>query len=162
MDFNASQGEAVQKFYGNRLRVRTCGLIVKEDALLLLNHNLGNGDLWLPPGGGIELGESAVASLKREIMEETNLVAKDCDFLFAFELIKQPLHALELFFRVNETEGELKVGSDFEKGAPKVISNGQFFTWVEIDRLPKENVHGIFSKISKPSEILELKGYFTL
>lgn len=161
MDSNTSPRKAVQKFYGNRLRVRTCGLIERQGKLLLLKHDLGAGDLWLPPGGGIEPGESAFECLKREIKEETGLVAESCDFLFACEFINESLHSIELFFKVKVT-GELVIGGDNEKGAPKVILGGRFLTWMEISSLPKRNLHGIFKRINEPSEILELKGYFTL
>ena len=162
MDLNASQEEAVQKFYGNRLRVRTCALIVKNNALLLLKHDLGNGELWLPPGGGIEVGESAMDCVKREVKEETNLIVKSCDFLFAYELISKSLHAIEFFFKVNEMTGEFKLGSDVENAAPKVLLGGRFLTWKEIAQMPKERLHGIFTVIGNPAEILDLNGYFTL
>lgn len=161
MDFNTNQKEEVQKFYGNRLRVRTCGLVVKDDALLLLKHGLGRGEVWLPPGGGIEVGESATDCLMREMLEETNLIVKSCDFLFAFEFINESIHAIELFFRITEMTGDFKLGSDVENAAPKVLLDGHFLTWKEISQMPKERLHGIFQHIENPIEILNLKGYFT-
>ena len=34
------------------------------------------------PGGGIDKGESTIAALKRELKEETNLIATSCKYLF--------------------------------------------------------------------------------
>lgn len=54
------------------------GVIVREDQLLLirhLHHDSGR-TYWLFPGGGIEAGESDEECLRREMLEETNLVVK--------------------------------------------------------------------------------------
>ena len=48
--------EAVDTMYGNRVRVRVCGILIQEDKILLINHKgVGEkGSLWAPPGGGLE------------------------------------------------------------------------------------------------------------
>src|SRR5579862_9492774 len=90
----------VQTFYGNRLRVRACGLCVKNDSLLLVNHEISGRSFWAPPGGGIQFGETAAECLTREFKEETGLTINVKKFAFCCEFIKQPLHAIELFFEV--------------------------------------------------------------
>src|SRR5882762_5053673 len=101
----------VQKFYGNRLRVRACGVCVKDDSILLVNHyGISNQDFWSPPGGGIEFGEGAVDCLNREFNEEAGLSVKTGRFLFACEFIQHPLHAIELFFEVFPLTDQLHVG----------------------------------------------------
>ena len=111
--------DVVHQTFGNQLRVRICGVCVTENRILLVNHsNIGNGDFWAPPGGGMQFGESAEACLKREFLEETGLIVEMGDFLFACELINKPLHALELFFTVILTGGRLKKGFDPESTYP--------------------------------------------
>jgi 8-oxo-dGTP diphosphatase len=162
MEFNVSQLESVHNFYGNRLRTRACGLVVRDDRLLMLKHDLGKGDFWSPPGGGIQFGETALDCLKRELEEETGLIAENCDFLFACELLKQPLHVIELFFMVSTATGILNTGNDPENGAPSVILDARFLAWSEIAVMDKDKLHGIFACVSQPKQILDLRGYFTL
>src|SRR5688572_17010203 len=100
----------IAKIYGNRLRVRVCGICWENDRLLLVNHQMPNGDFWAPPGGGLEFGEEAADALKREFKEEANLDIDVGSYLFGCEFIRQPLHAIELFFDVKAVGGLLKTG----------------------------------------------------
>ena len=61
--------------FPNQTRVRVCGLLVKDDRLLLLKHiGLGpNGFIWSPPGGGVKFEETVKEALNREFIEEVNL-----------------------------------------------------------------------------------------
>src|SRR5262245_31312473 len=105
----------IAKIYGNRLRVRACGLCWDMDRLLLVNHRMASGtNLWLPPGGGVDFGETLETALKREFFEETGLEITVSQFAFGCEFIKEPLHSLELFFNVIRTGGSLKTGYDPE------------------------------------------------
>lgn len=162
MSLYESKIESVQHFYGNRVRLRSCGLYVKDNQLLMVRHDLGKGDFWSPPGGGVEVGETAVDCLRRELKEETGLFAEKCDFLFACEFIEEPLHAVELFFMISQVNGTLKTGKDLEPGAPAVILEARYLTWNEISSIRKTQLHGIFGLVNKPGEILDLRGYFTL
>src|ERR1700751_4920301 len=100
----------VQKFYGNRLRVRACGICVKNNALLMVNHTgVSSTDFWSPPGGGIQLSERAEDCLAREFNEEVGLSIEIGKFLFACEFIQPPLHSIELFFEVFSLEDQLRI-----------------------------------------------------
>src|SRR5690554_3734995 len=106
--------DRINAIYGNNVRVRSCGICVKDDAILLVRHHgLGNkGTLWIPPGGGVELGERAIDALRREFREETGLNIEVGSFLFVNEFIESPLHAIELFFEVKVLNGTLISGID--------------------------------------------------
>src|SRR5688572_22092013 len=105
----------IAKIYGNRLRVRVCGLCWDGDSLLLANHSsVAGNNLWLPPGGGLEYGETLEKALKREFLEETGLEVTQLDFAFGCEFVKEPLHSVELFFNVAKNGGTLKTGYDPE------------------------------------------------
>jgi len=151
----------VQKFYGNRLRARACGICVKDDSILLVNHlGISNQDFWSPPGGGIQLGERAVDCLSREFNEEVGLTIEPGKFLFACEFIQPPLHAIELFFEVFPVSDQLHIGSDPEEGSPSIIRAVKFMSWGEIARLPADQCHGVFKHLDHPSKITTLSGYF--
>lgn len=155
---------SVQKIYGNKVRVRVCGLFERDNSLLLVNHEgLGNGNLWAPPGGGIEFGETAADSLHREFLEETGLDVDIGDFLFACEFIHTPLHAIELFFSIKSAKGKLETGIDPEmESESQLITKVQFIPWKDLKRMDPSSLHGMFKYVAEPKEIIDLRGYFKL
>lgn len=158
-----SMYDSVQKMYGNRMRVRACGICIEHDTILLVNLNgITEGEFWSPPGGGVEFGEGAADCIVREFMEETHLEVEVGDFLFACEFIKNPLHAIELFFEVRVKRGVLQTGTDPELGASQLINSAAFMSWDKLDQLKAENLHGIFRFVNKKCEISHLRGYFKL
>lgn len=153
----------VHEIFGNQVRIRACGLCVQNNQLLLVNHShLAPGDFWAPPGGGVRFSEALEAALQREFEEETGLRIQVRDFLFVCEFIQAPLHAIELFWRVEMTGGAIRTGIDPELGDTQIIQAVQFFDWNQINALPKTQLHGIFRIPSNPAEILDLRGYFKL
>lgn len=154
----------VAETYGNRVRVRACGLCVVDEQLLMVNHHgLSSGNFWAPPGGGIEVGESALATLEREFLEETNIRVQAGNLLFVAEFIKSPLHAIELFFKVDFLGGVVKKGVDPEmKDRQQIIAESRFLSWREIGQMDKKELHGIFKYASEPHQIIDLRGYFKL
>lgn len=154
----------IEKQYGNRVRARACGICTKADKLLMVNHRgLTDGDFWAPPGGGIELTESAEESLAREFREETGLTVKVQDYLFVCEFIALPLHTLEVFFKVECLDGDLKTGRDPEMTEKKqLITDVRFLSWDEIGSIDSRFRHGLFHLVPSPAQILDLRGYFKL
>lgn len=155
--------KSVQEIYGNLLRVRVCGICIRNNQLLLINHRgVVEGDFWSFPGGGLQFGETATECIVREFLEETGLNVKVGDFLFACEFIKKPLHAIELFFMVEEIGGKLCIGTDPESGENQLIRNVDFLTEMEVSKINNAHLHGIFKKTGKIDEIIALRGYFKL
>lgn len=154
--------EKIFEQYGNKLRIRVCGLCIEDEKILLVNHHSLNisGDFWAPPGGGMDFGQSAEDNLKREFLEETGLVVEIEKFLFVHEYLNPPLHAIELLFKVKRTSGNLKIGYDPELGKnTQIIKNIRFIPFHEIIELGKNKLHQMFFNVHKISEIAELKGY---
>jgi 8-oxo-dGTP diphosphatase len=154
----------VNETYGNRIRLRACGICVHEHQVLMVNHRfLSETDFWSPPGGGIEFGESAAACLMREFKEETGLDVRADNFLFTCEFIRPPLHAIEFFFAVTLLGGVVRKGTDPEADAGhQLIADVKFLPWNELKMMDPNAVHGAFRLVDEPVKISDLRGYFRI
>lgn len=157
--------EIINKTFGGKLRVRVSGICMNEGKLLLINHKgLGeNGELWSPPGGEVHFKESLKVALKREYLEEVNLVIDVRDFLFLNEFKSGDLHAIELFFKVKMIGGELRKGIDPElTDVDQVIKEVRFVTFEEINGFPNQNRHNLLQGELTEEKLLNMKGHFKL
>ncbi|MBY0435045.1 MAG: NUDIX hydrolase [Cyclobacteriaceae bacterium] len=158
----SSLDSSAKEIYGNRVRIRFCGLCWRENRLLLVNHfGLYGHDFWAPPGGGAEFGQPAAANVEREFMEETGLTVKAGSFRFGCEFIKPPLHAVELFFDVEVISGELAPGRDPER-KKQIIREVGFFTEQEVRNLPADHKHGVFNQGFTFEKLRQMQGYFRI
>lgn len=121
--------------YSGRLRVRSCGLLLEDEKLLLvqLHSPVKNKIVWLPPGGGVDFGESLQEALVREFEEETGLQVKIRQLLYVNELIESPYHAIEFYFRVEKTGGKAVLGVDPEHPPEKqILKKMRYFSQKEV------------------------------
>ena len=155
--------EIIEKF-GNRVRIRACGICWKDDKLLMVNHkSLTANNFWAPPGGGLEVGQSLSDCLKCEFEQETGLIIQMGKFLFGCEFIRLPLHAVELFFEVSILGGDLKAGYDPELGEKQqIISSAAFLSGEEIEAIPASQKHGIFKHCQKTKQLNTLRGFYII
>lgn len=123
-----------QQLYGNRIRVRVCGVCIENGQILLVCHRpiLGKNDYWCPPGGGVDEGETAEETLRREFLEETGLKIKVGRLLLTKEFVQAPLHAVELYFSVKILSGNLIKGHDPEMNLSEQLIK-------EVSWLPLQN-----------------------
>jgi len=147
-----------KEVFGNKVRLRVCGLCFENDAILLVKHNIDGEILWAPPGGGINFGESLVNCLVREFEEETSLTIVPGKFLFISEYVKLPLHAIEMFYQVKNYSGKLKLGSDPELADRTILEDIGFFNQKRLCKLPREQLHSCLKICNNPIELLDKRG----
>lgn len=154
----------IDKIYGNRVRVRTCGIYWKDNMILMVNHlGLGPANFWAPPGGGVEYGESLTRALEREFEEETGLQVETGRFIGVCEFRKSPLHAVELFFEVRHKGGALRKGNDPELPSDsQMISSVAFMSMETIGALDKAERHGLFEIFKTEKELKSASGYWKI
>lgn len=125
--------------YQNKVRVRVAGLLQRSDKILLvkLHSPVIDHEIWLPPGGGVEFGESLHQAVKREFKEETGLIISVGKLRHINELIEGKFHALEFFFDVfAEDDAEFAMGIDPEHGPDdQILRDIHFFSQNELTQL---------------------------
>lgn len=149
--------------FGNKLRIRVCGICFEEDRILLVNHQSlnENGDFWAPPGGGMDFGQSAEENLLREFVEETGLVVEIDRFGFVHEYLSPPLHAIELFFIVRPIGGALKLGSDPEMGHDEqILKSIDYISFRDIKKMKTGSYHQLFNYAEDHKDLLEMNGFY--
>lgn len=147
--------------YAHQLRTRICGICIKENKLLLVKHQatINNTSFWAPPGGALNLGEKVTECLKREMKEETGLYVKPGRFLFLNEFLQPPLHALEYFFEVSISGGELLQGTDPE-AENQIIEEVKFLSLPEINKIPLSDKHRILHHLYSLDDLFGMDNRF--
>ena len=54
-------------------RIRVAAILRRETRVLLVRHEKQGREYWLLPGGGVNVGETLVDGLKRELVEELGI-----------------------------------------------------------------------------------------
>lgn len=150
--------------FGNRVRVRVCGICWDGNKLLMVNHTgMGPGDFWAPPGGGVEFGDTVEETLVREFAEETGLEVIAQRFMCVCEFVRRPLHAVELFFEVSVKPGSPMKGTDPELPADaQIISSVAFMPFEHIQLLDKDQRHGLFEIFKTEKALKSATGYWKI
>ncbi|NVJ85219.1 MAG: NUDIX domain-containing protein [Algoriphagus sp.] len=155
-------GKQIESKFGNRLRTRVNGILIKDEKILMVRHQMGDQqEFWSVPGGGMRFGSDASTNLQREFLEETGLEVQAEKFLFVHEFLQPPLHAIELFFEVKHLGGEMQLGKDPElEGLQQILTAIEWLSLSEIQKIPKKSLHQVFWGIKSLEDIGLWKGYF--
>ncbi|MEI6857010.1 NUDIX domain-containing protein [Psychrilyobacter sp.] len=128
------------------IRIRVCGVLEKNDELLLVKHIKNKCEYYLLPGGGVDHGEDFKTALKREFLEECNLDVDVKNMIFISEGIAPNggRHIVNIYFKVSYISGNLQVGLDGSN-------------LIGVEYIKKSNLENI---ILYPNTKKELKKYF--
>jgi len=78
-------------------RVRVAALIVHDGRVLLVSATTSP-DHLIPPGGGLEAGETLVEAAEREVREEAGVAVEGGELVAFGEVIRDGVTQLELYF----------------------------------------------------------------
>jgi 8-oxo-dGTP diphosphatase len=124
-----------------RVRLRVCGLVLHEGALLMVHLNAPTRPqpFWSVPGGGLQFGERVFDAVEREINEETGLTVQAENLLVVNEFIEPPWHAVEFYVKCTLQGGTLITGNDPELPPEKqmILENA----WVKLEDLKSRTVN---------------------
>lgn len=121
-------------------------LIEFDNKFLLISrgeHEENFPSLWAFPGGKVEIGETAIDTIKREILEEVGLEIHDeATFLNSYSFKK----SVGVAFLVRATSDNVKLDEEFSD-----------YAWVEnTDDMKKYNcISGIYNHLVRAKELLE-------
>ena len=94
-------------------------------------------------------------------MEETSLEIDIGELVSVVEILDKPLHAVELFFRINEVRGKVRTGFDPEFPQEKqIIKEVAFKSIEEVQSIPDPEKHGLLRHVNKMEDLWLKNGYF--
>lgn len=86
-------------------RVRVAALILHDDHVLLVSAKTSPGHL-VPPGGGLEAGETLREAVEREVREESDVVVTSGEMIAYGEITRVGGTQLELYFTAHLTQAD--------------------------------------------------------
>lgn len=108
-------------------RRTSCRGVVIKDGKVLLSHELKK-DVYMSPGGGLEEGESLAECCKREILEETGVIASVDEQIFTInEYVFNELYIAHYFICSPIGEGKASL-------TPTEIDNKMVPEWIDIEK----------------------------
>ena len=122
--------------WSDHIRVRVNGLLIRNDALLMvqLSSPIEQKRIWMPPGGGLQFGESLEMAAKREVAEETGIEVAVGPLWYLQQVRSDGIHAIEFYYKCDHQRGTLKTGTDPEYGEEQIIRDADFIPIDELDR----------------------------
>ncbi|UBF26046.1 NUDIX domain-containing protein [Kovacikia minuta CCNUW1] len=110
-------------------RISARALIVKHNAVLVIEYKDEAGIWYTLPGGGQQYGEDLITCVRREILEETGLHITVGEVRFVREFIADDQHRVSIIF-------ECDVERDRTSSSPTNPDPGQIgWKWLEFDQL---------------------------
>ena len=129
-------------------KFRVAGLIIKDNKVLLVKMDKAN--FWCLPGGYVELGETTIAALKRELKEEIQkdfIIDKYLGVMENFFINKydQNIHEISFYYLASCSENISSNDFQIVENDKGHIVNLEF-KWQDIEELDNYNIKPEFIK----------------
>jgi 8-oxo-dGTP pyrophosphatase MutT (NUDIX family) len=114
-------------------------IVLDDDGKVLLvqhRHDAATA-FWVPPGGGLEPGETFVDCAIREVREETGLDIEVQRFIFLDEAYVDGVHSLGAWFLARPVAGEIVLGMDPELDKKQILADVRFVSPADFPDLGK-------------------------
>ncbi len=76
------------------IRQRACGVVIRDNRVLMVRHVHHGRDYWTLPGGGINPGESHLEAARREVLEETGIDLPALKHVYVHEAERSVSHCV--------------------------------------------------------------------
>jgi len=141
-----------------RFQIRAAAVIEHQGAVLL--HRAVHDDFWALPGGRVELGEHASATIVRELQEELNETVQCGELLYVvenfFDYSGNHHHEIGLYFRAH-LSATSKLPDQTEPFFGVEGETRLEFAWFERSRLSELDVRPAFLRQSLSREALSFE-----
>lgn len=127
-------------------RINVRGIIIKDGKLFAVRHKQPDStgkNFWCTPGGGLDDGESLEDGIRREILEETGVIAQVGRLLFIQQFRKTGDESydfdefLEFFFHIENVDDFNNIDLTATSHGTAEIAEFAFVNPAETDFLPK-------------------------
>ncbi|QQR93806.1 NUDIX domain-containing protein [bacterium] len=114
------------------------GIIIKDNAILLVKRVLYKKIFYVLPGGTVEEGETFEETLTREVKEETNCTVEIVEFLF--QLNSKAAQRISRIYLCNYIEGTPELRKDSVEYDRQSKKNKYIPTWYPLMQIFKINI----------------------
>jgi 8-oxo-dGTP pyrophosphatase MutT (NUDIX family) len=125
-------------------RIAVRGIFVKDGRLLCVKlkpydktGSGASGDFWCTIGGGVDVGESLVPALEREILEETGIRPIVGNLLYVQQFMHNNREHIELFFNITNVEDYTQIDLSKTTHGAKEIAEIAFIDTAAHTVMPK-------------------------
>jgi len=126
-------------------RVGVGAVVITDGKVLLVQRGSAPGKgLWAIPGGAVEVGETLQAAAEREILEETGVVIRAGEPIYAFDLIENDESGILKFHYVI-----IDLKADYISGVPIAADDAEDARWLAPEDLASFNVAPVTLELLK-------------
>ncbi|MEI8634827.1 NUDIX domain-containing protein [Vibrio sp. PP-XX7] len=139
-------------------RIRAAGILLQQNAVLLVRVKDATGEYWIPPGGGFETGDvSTKGCLRREFIEEAGIDVEVGELICVREFLETTAgrYNAEFFYHITDYQGEPSLNNLSGLNDEEFI---QGIAWVPVAQLAEMRTYP--ADIQQLVEIIE-QGQFS-